>query len=200
MGLPAMEIAMRHSLGATDHRILDATRDLVAERGAQRVTMDDIAGRANVARITVFRRFGSKVDVINEAVRREQLGQLARFEEAAEKIGGLRGCLVELFVLTIESVRTSPLFRRLTESEPQSLLVGYAEEGDPSPWSFTRGYLVALIARRAAEEGIECAEPELVADILAHQIVSYALLPTLVDLDDPVQLRHLANVVVASLV
>ncbi|SHQ88993.1 TetR/AcrR family transcriptional regulator [Mycobacteroides abscessus] len=185
---------------ATDHQILDAVRELVGQLGPDKLTVDDIAARASIARITVFRRFGSKANVINQAIQREQFQLLRQFEAATDSIGGVRGCLVELFMLTIQSARTSPIFRRLTVSEPQSLLVEYAGRGNPSPWSFIRAYLAMFIEARALEEGIECREPRLVADILAHQIVSYALLPTSVDLDNPPELRHLANVVVASLV
>lgn len=40
--------------------LLDAARTLVAERGADAVTMDDIAVAAGVGKGTVFRRFGSR--------------------------------------------------------------------------------------------------------------------------------------------
>jgi AcrR family transcriptional regulator len=40
--------------------LLDAARRLVAERGADAVTMDDIAAAAGVGKGTVFRRFGSR--------------------------------------------------------------------------------------------------------------------------------------------
>ncbi|BBY07738.1 TetR/AcrR family transcriptional regulator [Mycobacterium noviomagense] len=40
--------------------LLDAARRLIAERGADAVTMDDIAAAAGVGKGTVFRRFGSR--------------------------------------------------------------------------------------------------------------------------------------------
>lgn len=40
--------------------LLDAARRLVAERGADSVTMDDIAAAAGVGKGTLFRRFGSR--------------------------------------------------------------------------------------------------------------------------------------------
>ena len=40
--------------------LLDAARRLIEERGADAVTMDDIAGAAGVGKGTVFRRFGSR--------------------------------------------------------------------------------------------------------------------------------------------
>jgi AcrR family transcriptional regulator len=40
--------------------LLDAARRLIAERGADAVSMDDIAAAAGVGKGTVFRRFGSR--------------------------------------------------------------------------------------------------------------------------------------------
>lgn len=44
--------------------LLDAARRLVAERGADAVTMDDIAAAAGVGKGTVFRRFGSRAGLM----------------------------------------------------------------------------------------------------------------------------------------
>src|SRR5690242_17981494 len=48
-------------------RILDAAADLFARVGIPRVTMDEVARSAGVARITIYRRFASK-DVLVEQV------------------------------------------------------------------------------------------------------------------------------------
>ena len=44
--------------------LLAAARDLVRERGAHAVTMDDIAAAAGVGKGTVFRRFGSRANLM----------------------------------------------------------------------------------------------------------------------------------------
>lgn len=44
--------------------LLDAARRLVAERGADAVTMDDVAVAAGVGKGTVFRRFGSRAGLM----------------------------------------------------------------------------------------------------------------------------------------
>ncbi|MGH3558909.1 MAG: helix-turn-helix domain-containing protein [Mycobacterium sp.] len=44
--------------------LLDAARQLIAERGADAVTMDDIAAAAGVGKGTVFRRFGSRAGLM----------------------------------------------------------------------------------------------------------------------------------------
>jgi AcrR family transcriptional regulator len=44
--------------------LLDAARSLVAERGAEAVTMDDVAAAAGVGKGTLFRRFGSRAGLM----------------------------------------------------------------------------------------------------------------------------------------
>jgi AcrR family transcriptional regulator len=57
-------------------RILDAAAGLIGERGFDRVTIDDIAERAGVAKGTVFHRFGNRaglaVGLLDERERRFQ--------------------------------------------------------------------------------------------------------------------------------
>ena len=56
--------------------LLDAARRLIAERGADAVTMDDIAAAAGVGKGTLFRRFGSRaglmIVLLDEDERAEQ--------------------------------------------------------------------------------------------------------------------------------
>src|SRR3954463_13726114 len=44
--------------------LLDAARRLVAQRGADAVTMDDVAAAAGVGKGTLFRRFGSRAGLM----------------------------------------------------------------------------------------------------------------------------------------
>jgi AcrR family transcriptional regulator len=44
--------------------LLEAARTLVAERGAEAVTMDDVAAAAGVGKGTLFRRFGSRAGLM----------------------------------------------------------------------------------------------------------------------------------------
>ncbi|SNY89203.1 transcriptional regulator, TetR family [Nocardia amikacinitolerans] len=48
--------------------ILDATRTLLAEHGAEGVTMDRVAAAAGVGKGTIFHRFGSRAGLLHELV------------------------------------------------------------------------------------------------------------------------------------
>ena len=51
-----------------DHAILAATLELMGERGAGEVRMDDVADRAGVGKATIYRRYRSKDELITAAV------------------------------------------------------------------------------------------------------------------------------------
>src|SRR5437868_5357922 len=52
-----------------DHAILDATIALLAEGGYDALTMERVAARAGVGKATVYRRWGSKVELAVDALR-----------------------------------------------------------------------------------------------------------------------------------
>jgi AcrR family transcriptional regulator len=51
-----------------DQAIRDATRKLLAEQGYAAVTMEGVAARAEVAKTTLYRRWGSKAELVTDAV------------------------------------------------------------------------------------------------------------------------------------
>nr|MDT0664452.1 helix-turn-helix domain-containing protein [Micromonospora sp. DSM 115978] len=55
----------------TRARILDAAYEQFCRTGIQRSTMEDVARRAGVSRITVYRRFATKDVLVEHVVRRE---------------------------------------------------------------------------------------------------------------------------------
>jgi AcrR family transcriptional regulator len=64
--LPVTDSAPPERGDAARNRVLllDAARRLIAERGADNVTMDDVAAAAGVGKGTLFRRFGSRAGLM----------------------------------------------------------------------------------------------------------------------------------------
>jgi AcrR family transcriptional regulator len=54
---------------SADKAIVDATLELLAERGFQAATIDAIAARAGVGRNTIYRRWSGKEELIADAIR-----------------------------------------------------------------------------------------------------------------------------------
>ncbi len=63
-GLPVSAPQERGDAARNRMLLLDAARRLIAERGADAVSMDDIAAAAGVGKGTVFRRFGSRAGLM----------------------------------------------------------------------------------------------------------------------------------------
>jgi AcrR family transcriptional regulator len=63
-GLPVSAPQERGDAARNRVLLLDAARRLIAERGAEAVSMDDIAAAAGVGKGTVFRRFGSRAGLM----------------------------------------------------------------------------------------------------------------------------------------
>jgi AcrR family transcriptional regulator len=65
-GLPVYDSAPSERGDAARNRalLLDAARRLISERGAEAVTMDDVATAAGVGKGTLFRRFGSRAGLM----------------------------------------------------------------------------------------------------------------------------------------
>lgn len=71
-------------------RILEATRELLAERGYAAVTVRELAGRCGVSVPTLYNRFGGKDELIAEAVRSQFSEVLGFVDGDAEPIGHRR--------------------------------------------------------------------------------------------------------------
>ncbi|HEY3183954.1 MAG TPA: TetR/AcrR family transcriptional regulator [Gaiellaceae bacterium] len=84
----------------TDKAILDATRELLAERGVRELTVEAVAARSRVAKTTIYRRWRGKdelalavlIDMVEQVVATPDLGdtrqELITFVDAAVKILG----------------------------------------------------------------------------------------------------------------
>jgi AcrR family transcriptional regulator len=67
---PAAPRKLRHGrTNATKQKLFEASMDLIGERGASGVTVDEIAAAAGVSKGTVYYNFGSKSDLIAQLLR-----------------------------------------------------------------------------------------------------------------------------------
>jgi AcrR family transcriptional regulator len=92
----------------TRSRVLEAARSLLSTSGQARFTIDAVAERANVARMTVYHQFGSKPGLIatlfDDLATRGGIGRLPQAFLAPDPMAGLE-ILVQVFMQLWESER-----------------------------------------------------------------------------------------------
>jgi AcrR family transcriptional regulator len=156
--------------------LLDAARELLGEYGWARVRMADVAARAGVSRQTLYNTFGSRDELAQTLVLREQERMLAGVEEtirAHEHEPVL--ALGNAFEWFLQLAAEDPALRRaLTDQEPDGMV----------PLLTTRGAPVVLGAAARLADLIRDrwpqaprAEVELMADTLVRLAISHAMLP-----------------------
>jgi len=71
--------------------ILDCTRALIAEQGVERVSMEDIAGRTELSKATLYLYFPSKEAILNEICEESARGFVEYLGQMSAGGGGLTG-------------------------------------------------------------------------------------------------------------
>lgn len=102
--------------------ILDAALRVFTDLGLRRATIDDIAKRAGVGRITVYRRIGGKPDLVNAVLTRESQRLFATVRAAAEAAPDLAERVAVSFATTVTAMRDNAVWQRLLSLETDSAL------------------------------------------------------------------------------
>lgn len=146
---------------AGDDALLDAARECVLAVGLRRTTLTDVARRAGVSRMTMYRRWPDMASLIADLMTREWSG-LAR--TAAEEATGdtARDRIVDGLVRAVSGLRTNPVFRRIVELDPE-ILLPYLVDRRGSSQDHILDQLVGLLRDGQADGSVRAGEPALLA-------------------------------------
>lgn len=100
-------------------RILDAARDSIVDIGWRRTTLTEVARRAGLSRMTVYRRYPDAVAIYADLMTREWADQAPTGVDTADT--SAHGIAV-LITERLDILRRDPLFQRLIELDPDILL------------------------------------------------------------------------------
>jgi AcrR family transcriptional regulator len=112
-------MSQRHD--TEDDGVLDAARACVLDVGFRRTTLTDVARRAGVSRMTLYRRYPD-VEAVLAALMTREFGQLVARAEAAAEGGTARERVVAMVAHGCRSLAEDPLFVRLLDVDPELLL------------------------------------------------------------------------------
>jgi AcrR family transcriptional regulator len=184
---------------AMSERILDAALDLVGASGLRHLTMDDVAARAGVGRMTVYRRFGDRERLIDALAIRESQRCLGEIDATVDPGAPLSDQIAQGFLTSLRLVREHPVLDRFARHEPGTALEALNQDGG-AIFAISRSF-VAERVRDAQRRGlVGNIEPEHVAELLIRIGFSFLLMPaTALPVDDDQAMRELARDLIAPI-
>ncbi len=174
-------------------RVAAAALDQFADFGIRRSTIDDVARRAGVSRVTVFRRFENKQRLIEVVVAREIRRGAAELAKVWQDGESLEQRMLHGLSFTVGYVSGHPLFDRLLRSEPEVLLPLFTVNGGPA-LELYRSLLAELLRAEIQAGRAATADPDRVAEVIARLAISLVLTRDgTVSLDDPESMAALVK-------
>jgi AcrR family transcriptional regulator len=161
---------------ATATRILDAAVSECASRGIGALTIDGVARRAGVNRVTIYRRFGDRDSMLQAMTLREGRQMAAGVLMAISGVTEPADQLVEAFVAAMRLAEAHPVIRRTAEFEPQDLIA--AGLADNAALLVLGSTFIAAGVRRAQDDGVAVhLDADQVGETMARLFASFVLLP-----------------------
>ncbi|BBH16604.1 TetR family transcriptional regulator [Nocardioides baekrokdamisoli] len=104
-------------------RFLDAAREVILSVGWKRATLTDVARRAGVSRMTVYRAYPDMQSILADLMTREWTAQIAGVVATREiDEDDVPGVFARKFTAAVSALRSDELFRRIIEVDPEQLL------------------------------------------------------------------------------
>jgi AcrR family transcriptional regulator len=101
---------------------LDAARDCILDVGWRRTTLTEVARRAGVSRMTIYRSWSDMQQLLGDLMTREWAGVVRATVAAEDGTGSPVDRLVAEIVGTVRALRENELFLRIVELDPELLL------------------------------------------------------------------------------
>jgi AcrR family transcriptional regulator len=177
-------------------RIVIAALDEFAEHGIRRTSMEDVARRAGVSRMTVFRRFESKQGLVEVVIAREVRRGMEELDLLWEGAETLEDRLVEGFAFAGRYVRDHPLFDGILRREPETLLPPLTIDGGPV-LDLYRSLIADRLQAEVDSGHAVTSDVDGVAEVIARLAISLLLTREGdITLDDPDSIVRLVNLAV----
>lgn len=179
----------------SEDRYLDAARACILATGWTRTTLTDVARRAGVSRMTIYRTWPDMQTLLADLMTREWgavVTEVATADEASRPVDRLTGGVTR----TVSALRTNDLLRKIVEVDPE-LLLPYLLQRRGRSQDHILSLLVPIIEAGQEDGSIRPGDPTLIARsmlLTAHGFTLSA--QTMADDRRPVdaydhELRHL---------
>ena len=154
--------------------------------------MNDITRRAGLARMTLYRRFATKQELVEATLLREAAWFLADLQREIDAHATVEDKLTEGFAFTVETLRDHDLLNRLLETEPEATVPHFTVQG--APLITAAAHFLAAEISRTVPDSRPYEELLVGAELTVRLVISFVLTPsTAIDLDDPEVSRAFAR-------
>ena len=186
--------SLRHK--SADDTYLDAAREAILAVGWSRTTLTDIARRASVSRMTLYRRWPDMGTMLADLMTREwartvatevdlSMGGSSAEEAAAGASGDTVGRIARAVTATVGALRANDLLRRIIDLDPELLLPYLLDRRGRSQQQLAT-VLTGLVATGQREGSIRSGDPAVLARTLLLTCHGFTLSAhTMVDVDQP---------------
>ncbi len=116
--------SLRHNSSGSDPRdaYLDAARACILDVGWRRTTLTEVARRAGVSRMTIYRSWSDMPQLLGDLMTREWTGVVESAVADGDPDRPAVDRLVDSVVATVRALRENELFVRIIELDPELIL------------------------------------------------------------------------------
>lgn len=161
-------------------RLLTAARESILLVGWKRTTLTDVATRAGVSRMTVYRTYADMTALLADLMMREQADLVATAVDSVDTEQDWPDRLAMVVAGTVAALRDNDLFRRMVEVDPEWVLP-YLLERRGRFQDAVLDVIGERIAEAQAEGGVRAGDPVVLARTIlltAHGFVLSAPIMT----------------------
>jgi AcrR family transcriptional regulator len=156
-----------------DEALLDATQACVLAVGVRRTTMTDVARRADVSRMTLYRRFADVTSLMQALMTREFTHIIGEVDAEVAALPSARERLVTAAVVGVDRLTRHPLFLRIVDVDPE-LLLPYLTTRRGAFQRAAVGAFEARLADGVADGSVAVADPATAARTIELALRGFA--------------------------
>lgn len=171
--------------------ILDAAVVEFERHGFRRVALDDVARRAGVSRMTIYRRFANRDELVTAVIDRENAALFTEIATELKQAGPKSNYYVEAFTSAILQLRRHRVLNRMITDEP-ALTLQLAHQHYPAAVQRMSDALWRIFPAGFAERIGQQTVEELADTILRYALMA-VLLPSSHPLDSADDIRAFAE-------
>ena len=145
---------------SSDDALLDAAREGILAVGWKRTTLTDVARRAGVSRMTIYRRWPDMQTLLADLMTREWAGMAG--DAPTEASAPARQRIAERVAATVTALRDNELFTKIVHVDPE-LLLPYLLDRRGRTQDTLLELLAAAVAEGQADGSVRTGDPTLLA-------------------------------------